>query len=42
MHLTAHSGSSGTRMNSKEYLEKALYEPVDFIEIDVRKIMMAP
>jgi glycerophosphoryl diester phosphodiesterase len=37
MHLTAHSGSSGTRMNSKEYLEKALYEPVDFIEIDVRK-----
>ena len=37
MFLTAHSGCSGTEMNSAQYLKKAVTEPVDFIEFDVRR-----
>lgn len=37
MYLTAHSGCCGTPLNSKEYLLRAVSEPVDFLEVDVRR-----
>ena len=37
MMITAHSGCDGTAMNTMEYLTFASEQPIDFLEVDVRK-----